>query len=256
MKRGVNKQELAKALSVAVRSVERWVQQGCPCTHGDGGLVFVVEEVSAWRARLAEQAGGADDEPTTAAAGSRANRLRAQTAKDLLSAKKCEHELRQETRLKGAGLDERIRAASTHKELFHLTREVAALIGAGDMLAARGTVLRQLLADARRALTLATPEEQKKAAVFLVTAQAREVAVRFDRLVNGWRRRWIEEALELHMAADQAELPEQQADDDGFPLAQRLGQLGLDLHAEPAGERPQYVPAPVVPAALPLGGAS
>lgn len=274
MSKRLNKQALAEAFGVTPRTVQRWLQQGCPHQRSeDGALSFDVDEVRRWSTapapRPAAAAGAApasppppplrpssttdtlDATPGPASPSLDHVRLRARTAQDLARARKAELELQQEKGLKELGLDERIASAQTWGDLVQLAREVTRHVASGAITTQRGQALRQLLAETRHAVRQQEREAGARGAhdgrLVLVTEEARQLAVDFDTLVNGWRRRWVAEALALHRAADRTELPEADLG-PGAPLL--LARLGLDLHGEPAGERPAYLPAPVVPGAL------
>jgi len=87
-----------------------------------------------------------------------------------------------------------VRAATTTDELLRLDLEVAALVAGGAMRHQRAQALRQLLAQAQRAIATREGATAEDESLYLVTPQARELAQAFDRLGNGWRRRWVVEA--------------------------------------------------------------
>ena len=68
---------------------------------------------------------------------------------------------------------------------------------------------------------------------------------KIDTLVNGWRRKWLIEALDLHLAEDEKEFP----GFDGGDLEAWLAAYGLDLSGDATGERPVYMTSPAVPPA-------
>jgi hypothetical protein len=266
MSKRLNKQVLAEAFGVTPRTVQRWLQQGCPHQRDeDGALSFDVDEVRRWSTAPAPRpavapaapppsrptpppADALDAAPGPASPSLDHVRLRARTAQDLARARKAELELQQEKGLKELGLDERIASAQTWGDLVQLAREVTRHVASGAITTQRGQALRQLLAETRHAVRQQEREATTRGAhdgrLVLVTEEARQLAVDFDTLVNGWRRRWITDALAHHRAADRVELPE---GDLGPGAPQLLARLGLDLHGEPVGERPGYLPAPVVP---------
>ena len=280
MSRRVNKQTLATAFGVTPRTVQRWIQQGCPHERdGEGTPSFDVEEVRRWSTSPTSRApsppaGGQPSPPAPApppaprpaapdpleasdVAAQSFDQLhkRARAAQGVARARKAELELQQEKGLKDLGLADRIAAAQTWADLVQLAREVTRHVASGAISTQRGQALRQLLAETRHAVRQQERETTTRGAqdgrLVLVTEEARQLAEDFDTLVNGWRRRWVLEAVALHRAADKAELPE---GDLGPGAPQLLARLGLDLHGDPVGERPAYLAAPVVPAALDAAG--
>jgi hypothetical protein len=86
--------------------------------------------------------------------------------------------------------------------------------------------------------------------LFLVTRHARELAQAFDKIGNGWRRRWLVEAVRLHLAEDKKELPGW--DGDMQPV---LEALCLDAMGEPASDAwPAHLAPPVVAPAVVVKG--
>jgi len=255
----VDKHALARALGVATRTVERWVQQGCPHTRDDaGGLVFVLAEVHAWREQATADGprsgvpGGTPersalpptlDSPRPAAPREAAQR--ADAVKKIAQARQQEHDLEQEKGLKDLDLADRIKAAKSTDDLLQIALETTSLVARGAMKHQRAQALRQLLSYAYRALKERQATEETDGRIFLLTEQAREVAETFDRIGNGWRRRWLVVAARQHLEEDERELPGW--DGDMQPV---LDGLLLDAHGEPKSDAwPEHLPPPAVPAA-------
>lgn len=269
----LSKTELARALGVNERSVTRWVAEGCPTVKVGHETRFVEADVRRWTAekgrtlkpgaqRSASTSSASptnapgparDDGPSVPAfrpldgAGSLSDpREKARFAKDMWTAKQREHDHQQEKGLQTLGLDELIRAATTSSDVIALDLKVAALLAAGAMKPQRGQALRQILAQALRGLQARETAAQATSQAYLVSPGAREVARLYDELANGWRRRWIDEALRAHVAECKQELPGWDADMTGV-----VEGLGLDRLGAPVGDSwPAYLPAPVVPPAL------
>ena len=64
MKRTLTKTRLAALLGVQTRTVNRWLEQGCPCSREKGRPLFNAEEVQRWR----QQGSLAAEDPEPAAA--------------------------------------------------------------------------------------------------------------------------------------------------------------------------------------------
>lgn len=241
------KQDVTSTYGVAARTVERWMRAGLPHQKGpDGAVYFDPVAVGAWAAARGIK-------PSTSAAGldgqaplsTREAAQRADVAKKIAQAKRQEHELQQEKGLAALGLDERVRSAKTASDLADVAQEVTALVAAGALASQRGHALRQLLSETRQALRMREAAgSAEDGRVALVTAEARQVAELFDRLVNGWRRLWVRDAVLAHVAADALEFPPTAAEG---ATAQRLAALGLDLHGDPAPGQASPFPAPTVP---------
>lgn len=254
----VDKHALAQALGVATRTVERWVQQGCPhARDGAGGLVFVVAEVLVWREQATADgprsgvSGGTPersalpsfDSPRPAAPREAAQR--ADAVKKIAQARQQEHDLEQEKGLKDLDLADRIKAAKSTDDLLQIALETTSLVARGAMKHQRAQALRQLLSYAYRALRERQATEETDGRIFLLTEQARDVAETFDRIGNGWRRRWLVLAARQHLEEDQRELPGW--DGDMQPV---LDGLLLDAHGEPRGDAwPEHLPPPAIPVA-------
>lgn len=256
--------ELAAHLGVTAKTIGNWIESGCPTTTVDGEERLVLDDVELWRQAKGltgrpgrpRRSDGPTPAPTTTtpfAHGVERDRTitakdaaaRADAARKIAQAKQQEHELQQERGLKDLDLAERIRAVTTADELVRLDLEVAALVGGGAMKHQRGQALRQLLAQAHRALAARETTDEVDEGLHLVTRQARELAQIFDQIGNGWRRRWLVEAARLHLEQDRLELP----DCDELPAA--LSTLAIDAMGEPlSDEWPARFAPPVVAPAL------
>lgn len=256
----LSKAELAERLDVTIRTVTNWVQAGCPSVQDGGERRFVEADVRRWRAAQGHAAqghaaGAARPEPAPApmsapyGTGSMPAGAaeRADLAGKIARARRHELEVAQERGLKELGLDEKVRAAKTASDLAQIAVEVTALSSAGAITPARSHALRQLLAETRHNLSARErrADERGDGRLVLATEDACALVAKFDTLVNGWRRRWLLEALELHLAEDEKEFP----GFDGGDLEAWLAQYGLDLRGDPVGERPAYMAAPIVPPA-------
>lgn len=278
--------ELAARLGVTPKTIGNWIEGGCPTVEVDGEERLVLADVERWRQAKGlsgrpgrPRRGDVDARPlpsparpepaaptpipetsplpATALSAPTFERGRSLTTKDaaaradaarkIAQARQQEHELQQERGLKDLDLATRIRAVTTADELVRLDLEVAALVGSGAMKHQRGQALRQLLAQAHRALAARETVESGDQALFLVSRQARELAQAFDRIGNGWRRRWLVEATRLHQEQDRLELP----DCDDLPAA--LERLDLDAMGEPTGDAwpARLAPPRVAPALTP-----
>lgn len=251
--------ELAARIGVTSKTIGNWIEAGCPTTLVDGEERLVLDDVERWRqakgltgrpgrprrsdAEDVPSGSSPAETPTTTTASASAptferDRLlttkdaaaRADAARKIAQARQQEHELQQERGLKDLDLGERIRAVTTADELVRLDLEVAALVGSGAMKHQRGQALRQLLAQAHRALAARETTADVDEGLFLVTRQARELAQTFDKIGNGWRRRWLVDAVRLQLEQDHLELP----DCDELPAA--LAALDLDAMGEPASD--------------------
>jgi hypothetical protein len=248
----LTKAELAERLDVTIRTVTNWVQAGCPSVLQDGERRFVEADVRRWRAAQAP-APRAPVEPSPALPSIGGGTMpagaaeRADLAGKIARARRHELEVSQERGLKELGLDEKVRAARTASDLAEIAVEITALSAAGAITPARSHALRQLVAETRHSLSARErkADERGDGRLVLATEDACALVAKFDTLVNGWRRRWLLEALELHLAEDEKEFP----GFDGGDLEAWLAQFGLDLSGDPVGERPAYMTAPVIPPA-------
>lgn len=260
-----NRIELAARLGVTPKTIGNWIEGGCPTTVVDGEERLVLDDVELWRQAKGltgrpgrpRRSDGPAPAPTTTTPSPTAptferDRLlttkdaaaRADAARKIAQARQQEHELQQERGLKDLDLAERIRAVTTADELVRLDLEVAALVGSGAMKHQRGQALRQLLAQAYRTLAARETTADVDKGLFLVTRQARELAQTFDKIGNGWRRRWLVEAARLQLEQDHLELP----DCDELPAT--MATLTVDAMGEPVGDAWPFARPAVAPAVV------
>lgn len=254
MSNALTKQELADQIGKTLRSINRYVQQGCPWVPGpDGEQHFVLEEVAAWLGRHRPQ----DDPPPASplappgpAGVARDVRQRAEAAKAFATAKRAELDVQAEKGLRQLGLDEKILAAASFEDLATVGREVAAAALRGDLVPGRATVVRQLVSDVRQSMLRAhqrADEGEELDRMLLLTEEGATVAQLFDSLCNGWRRRWVLEALRALLVEDEKEFPAGEVPEAWAPP---LEALGLDLAGNAAGDAwPDYLPPPAIPPA-------
>lgn len=264
----ISRDELAARLGVTPRTVMNWLASGCPCVAAGGEPHFDLEAVERWRqtkglsgkpgrprrpddpppASSAPAAPAPAHSPPVSPLTTRDAAERADAARKIAQARQQEHELQQEKGLERLDLAERIRAVTNADELVQLDLEVAALVGAGAMKHQRGQALRQLLAQAHRAMLARESVAEADEGLYLVTRQARELAQLFDRIGNGWRRRWLARATALHQEQDQLELPSWEGDMQPVLELLRIDPMGEPLDEDwPAGFAPSVPPATVAP---------
>lgn len=252
----LNKYELARELGIAVRSVERYQQRGCPFSHDDENrTVFDLEAVERW---LEAEGVVVRPEPPApppaprpafsdgAAPVSKDSLQRAKLARDLSVARKNELEINAEKGLKELGLDQKIRGAKTLTQLAEVCAEFAAFVSSGTIQPQRSHALRQTLGLLEKAIRSKEAETKTDGRMWLCTEQAFRMAEVFDKIGNGWRRQWLLDAARAHLDQDMIELPGFEVD-----MTECLAALRIDLMGEPAGERPEYMTPPQVPLALP-----
>lgn len=236
MKRDQTKQQIAKALGVSVRTLERYVSRGCPCEMVRGRLLFSEAEVRRWQEQEAvtgrtgrpSHADALPDEPTPAPAApmprpvappvehapvepgvSKQTLAKAELARKLSIARKTEMELASEKALRDLGLDQKIRDAKSFDDLVRVNHEVAALLASGLILPARGQAIQRVMAEARQnmlAKQQAAPE-QEDGKVFLCTEEGGLLLRMFEGIVSDARREQVMTLVREHAEADLAENP-------------------------------------------------
>lgn len=233
MTRDRTKKQLAQALGVSVRTVERYVSRGCPCVTVSGRLMFSEEEVRRWQEEEAvtgrtgrpSHADALPDHPTPAPAPrpaappveyapaesgvSKQTLAKAELARKLSIARKTEMELASEKALRDLGLDQKIRQAKGFNELAQINQEVAALLASGLLLPARGQAIQRVMAEARQnmlARQQAEPE-QEDGRVFLCTEEGGLLLRLFEGIVSDARRERVLALVREHAEADLAENP-------------------------------------------------
>ncbi|MEZ6189389.1 MAG: helix-turn-helix domain-containing protein [Planctomycetota bacterium] len=248
MSQSLTKTQLSRALGVTPRTVERWVQRGCPSEGSGASRRFDPAEVRAWLQRQGisgrlgrpshmdalpssrgsvPAAGPAFSPPPVAAGFSRApqespgvaaskqNLAKAELARKISIVKKNELEVASEKSLAELGLDTKIREAKTYDDLLQLNKEVAALMASGAMLPSRGLAIQRTMAEARQNLQakLEAPAEDDDGRLFLCTEESAEIAQVFDHIVSDERRQLIMDFVEQQAWEDLEETPELQPAD-------------------------------------------
>lgn len=232
MKRDRSKEQIANALGVSVRTVERYVKRGCPCSRAKGRPVFAEAEVRRWRSQqaLSGRSGRpshADALPAAAPAPSRRsgktaaaafppegaskqNLAKAELARKISIAKKNELEVAAEKALKELGLDERIRAAQGFGDLIAINQEVAALLASGTLLPSRGQAIQRLMAEARQNLLAQQQAGQEHAdqRMFLCTEEGGLLLRVFEGIVSDARREVVLRVVKEQASADLREHPD------------------------------------------------
>lgn len=208
MKRTLSRADLAQALGVSPRTIERWVSNGCPSTRGEKGrLYFDLGEVREWIASHGAATTTPDNDDGRDSASSAE---KADLAGKIARARKAELEVAQEKNLKGLGLGQRIRDATTYATLSNLTADVAAACAEGDLRPERANALHRLIVERRRQLTKLEHERAEDPLgkkVLLCTAESETLVRAFEGLYSEARRaRLLALAVQL-LADDLAESP-------------------------------------------------
>lgn len=145
-----------------------------------------------------------------------------------------------------------IEAADSAKLLSEAAGKVARFALQGRLDPAIARVLRDLIQERRRGVAdarQAEPPEPDEHRMLLASAEAVQVARAFDYLCNGWRRRWVEEALAAHLNADLLDFPNLDGGGPAQDPADPAKQLGLDAWGRPPAGAPwpAWCPPPQVP---------
>lgn len=235
MKRTVTKAEAASALGVTLRTLTRWLAEGCPHTRDEQGLVWLnVEEARRWRgpSRAAPPDAPAGPAfPVDAGASApppRPSLETAELARRLTIARKNELELAAEKGLKDLGLDERIRAAQSHADLLEYTKKVIELVGSGAMTPERGRTLKELVIAAGRHMKARSDAEGdgEPQRLILMSEESAQLVRAFEGIVSDARRA---ELLALVLAA-------LQKDQDENPNVDLAGDLPLPTDDVPPAD--------------------
>lgn len=211
----LTKRELAEFLNVSVRSVQRWVAQGCPCREDElGNTLLDPLEVVPWaRGKGFLRSGeGAQESPAPrqTPTASREDLAKAEIARKISIVKRNELEINAERGLKDLGLADQVRQARTLEELTELGRDVTALVAAGSITASRATALRQLLADTRRNAIAASKhakDEGEDGRVYLATERGLAVLRAFEAIVSDTRQERVATLVLAELEADLVEHP-------------------------------------------------
>jgi len=221
--RNLSKRELAQALGVSVRTVERYAQRGCPTSKVKGQLRFSEQEVRRWRSGQGNtgRAGRPSHQdalpsrPTSAPSpsgvpvASKQSLAKAELARKISIARKNELEVASEKALKDLGLDRKIRDASGFGDLIAINQEVAALLASGSLLPSRGQAIQRLMAEARQNM-LAQQDAGREHAdgrVFLCTEEGGLMLRVFEGIVSDARRELVLRVLKEQAQADLLENP-------------------------------------------------
>ena len=221
MKRDLSKRELAKALGVSVRTVERYAQRGCPSSKVKGQLRFSEQEVRSWRASEGNTGrpgrpshmDALPERPAPAASGpvaSKQSLAKAELARKISIARKNELEVASEKALKNLGLDKLIREARGFGDLVAINQEIAALLASGSLLPSRGQAIQRLMAEARQNM-LAQQDAGREHAdgrVFLCTEEGGLMLRVFEGIVSESRRERVLRVLKEQAEADLLENPD------------------------------------------------
>lgn len=231
MKRDRTKEQIAKALGVSVRTVERYAARGCPSAKVKGRLMFSEAEVRRWQEQeavtgKAGRPGHADalpDPPPAPAPGprpaipppmggetaSKQNLAKAELARKISIAKKNELEVAAEKALRELGLDQKIREAQGFGDLVRLNQEVAALLASGVLLPARGQAIQRVMAEARQNMLARQQAEPEHAdqRVVLCTEQGGLLVRIFEGIVSDARREVVLRVVKEQAEADLREHP-------------------------------------------------
>lgn len=198
-KRTLSSHALSKKLHVAVRSPQRWAEEGCPHEKDGKNLRWNLSEVQAWLEKMDQQG-----RPQAGQIG----RPRLAAPPELL---------------------EQIRACKTLEQHEDLQREVSALLAGGAISATVGASLKALLADLRGSLKARETPAQATGEVYL-DEEAAGVAARYAGILSGRRRGRVRDVLEEEALADARDFPDPA---DVVAVRARLAALGLDAHGEP-----------------------
>lgn len=225
----LSKAEVADALGVTIRTVNRWRALGCPRVEEAGEERYVVDQVQAWldsREGTAEAPHSAREEseppaPSTAVptfsslpprgptAVTKETRQRAEVAKIIASTRMTELEVQQEKNLRDRPLAELIRAATTLEDLGELTTEILALVGEGSLRPVRANALHKLLVERRQQLKAQEHDRPDPLGgkVLLCTAEVEPIVRAFEAIYSDERRARVANFLLEVYEEDLAEAP-------------------------------------------------
>lgn len=210
MTRNLTKAQLAEALGVTTRQVNRWLKQGLPCSREGGKPLMNADEARTWRAARAQSAADdADDEDDgEPQPGATLDTLaRAELARKLTIAKKHELELAAEKGLKNLDFAGKVRRARTEDEVLEITSEACALVSSGAMTPQRGNSVEKLLARMLRCIVARrdVDGDEDQDALLIVTREGHDLLDLFEGIVSDERRARILEHIRGEAATDLAE---------------------------------------------------
>jgi len=199
--RQATKSDIAALFGVSTRTVNRWLEQGCPASRDERGRPLMnAEEVRRWRGRDAGP--GDDPAPAGTPTPSRASLARVDLVRKVTQAKRSELELAAEQALKDLGLDEKILAAKSYEDYVAIDLEIGALLARGALGPARARAIQSVIADARQNTKahLEGEEDDEPERLILLTEEGAELVRAFEGIVSDERR----EALLAHVRAEAA----------------------------------------------------
>lgn len=208
----LTKAEVAALFEVTPRTVNNWMDRGCPSERAsDGRCLFDAAAVRAWRQgdlRGVDES-GTPGGPGPADLASRATLAKAELVRRLTQAKRQEMELAAERGLKDLELAETIRGASTHDDMLAISREVCALIGSGGLSPTRGRAIQALLGEMRRSLKehLGAQGDEDPERIVLLSEEGTRLVEDFEAILSDERRAQVLEHVARERAVDEEESP-------------------------------------------------
>ncbi|HBP22635.1 MAG TPA: hypothetical protein DEA08_33255 [Planctomycetes bacterium] len=205
--RRATKRDIAAVFGVQPRTVNRWLEQGCPHSRDDRGRPrFDPGEVRAWREGGGTDAGMGGGTPPPE---SRATFARADLVRKVTQAKRSELELAAELELKDLGLDAKILAAKSYEDYVSIDLEIGALLARGALSPPRARAIQAVIADARqntRAHLEAEGDEEPERLI-LLTKEGGALVRAFEGIVSDERREAILEHVFGEAEVDLEEFP-------------------------------------------------
>ncbi len=209
-KRDLTKKELAFALSVSPRTINRWLKLEPPCPSEvdptTDRRIFNRSETVLWRAaNLDPDSENANLLPL----GSKASLAKAELVRRLTVAKKNERDLANEKALKDLGLDVKILAAKSYEDYVAVDLEIGALLARGVLSPARARAIQAVIADARQNTKAHREEsdEDEPQRLILLTEEGARLVRDFEGIISDPRREAILEHLAKEWAIDKEENP-------------------------------------------------
>ena len=226
----LTKAEVAALFEVTPRTVNNWMDRGCPWERGPGGrCLFDAAVVRAWHQADSEgKAQPGSPRPGPGDHASRATLAKAELVRRLTQAKRQEMELAAERGLKDLELAETIRGASTHDDMLAISREVCALIGSGGLSPTRGRAIQALLGEMRRSLKehLDSGGGEEPERLMLLSEEGARLVEDFEAIVSDERRARVLEQVAREREVDEEENPNL---DLAALTPEEAQELGLEL---------------------------